>query len=499
MVFYTHLVNKIYMENITKKYISYNNRKNYLTNNYLKNIFINNKIKKHNNNYIEKERIKLSSNLTEEQKNAVVIDEDNTLVISSAGCGKTFTIVSKIDYLINEKNINEKEILCISFTNKSVEDLKQKIKYNVDIFTFHKLSIEILKDYNFQINICEGDYLEYIVNEVLYNYNLNNRLIIDFINYFILFEKEETKVFKKKNKMLLLIFYLYKIYISEKESSNLLDFNDLIKKSNDYINKYGLKRYYKYIIIDEYQDISNDKYKLINSIKNVCNSHLFCVGDDYQSIYNFSGSDLDLILKFKKMFGYTKVLFLTKTFRCPYELTELSTRFILKNKKQIRKKVISDRRIKKPVKIIYYDKNIIIKFKKIVLIFDKVLILIRNKNDIYLLKDKDIIINDNYIIFNNKRIEYMTVHKSKGLEEDNIIIINLENKINGFPSLIKRDKLLNLVYKEKNKMEEERRLFYVALTRSKNYVFLFVDKNNPSIFIKEILKESKNNIEVLDL
>ena len=93
----------------------------------------------------------------------------------------------------------------------------------------------------------------------------------------------------------------------------------------------------------------------------------------------------------------------------------------------------------------------------------------------------------------------MTVHKSKGLEEDNIIIINLENKINGFPSLIKRDKLLNLVYKEKNKMEEERRLFYVALTRSKNYVFLFVDKNNPSIFIKEILKESKNNIEVLDL
>ena len=120
MVFYTHLVNKIYMENITKKYISYNNRKNYLTNNYLKNIFINNKIKKHNNNYIEKERIKLSSNLTEEQKNAVVIDEDNTLVISSAGCGKTFTIVSKIDYLINEKNINEKEILCISFTNKSL-------------------------------------------------------------------------------------------------------------------------------------------------------------------------------------------------------------------------------------------------------------------------------------------------------------------------------------------------------------------------------------------
>ena len=78
-----------------------------------------------------------------------------------------------------------------------------------------------------------------------------------------------------------------------------------------------------------------------------------------------------------------------------------------------------------------------------------------------------------------------------------------KNKITSFwwdtNLLIKRDKLLNLVYKEKNKMEEERRLFYVALTRSKNYVFLFVDKNNPSIFIKEILKESKNNIEVLDL
>ena len=103
------------------------------------------------------------------------------------------------------------------------------------------------------------------------------------------------------------------------------------------------------------------------------------------------------------------------------------------------------------------------------------------------------------MFYEDKEFNYLTVHKSKGLEEENIIILNLVNKVNGFPSSIKSDSIIKYAYKECNKIEEERRLFYVALTRSKNYVFLFVDKNNPSIFVKEILKESKNYIEVLDL
>ena len=247
----------------------------------------------------------------------------------------------------------------------------------------------------------------------------------------------------------------------------------------------GLKRYYKYIIIDEFQDISLERFKLIRLIKESCSSKMFCVGDDYQSIYKFSGSRLDMIINFKKYFGYTKVIKLTNTYRNSIELIKASTKFINKNPYQIKKKINSNKSISKPIKIIYYVKNMDIKLNKLInMIPGEILILSRNNRDIKI---------------DDKRISFKTVHKSKGLESENVILINLNNSCYGFPNRINNELQKKILPKSKYLYEEERRLFYVALTRTKNNIYLLVDKQNPSIFVEELIYNSRKYIEIINM
>ena len=129
------------------------------------------------------------------------------------------------------------------------------------------------------------------------------------------------------------------------------------------------------------------------------------------------------------------------------------------------------------------------------------MVLGRNNNDINNYIDENFKVEkDGAISLKNKNIDlrYLTVHKSKGLEADNVIVVNMNNDKLGFPSQIEEDKILRLVNKSKEKFlyEEERRLFYVALTRTKNNVYLLTQKNKESIFIKELEKEHKKNIEI---
>ena len=166
----------------------------------------------------------------------------------------------------------------------------------------------------------------------------------------------------------------------------------------------------------------------------------------------------------------------------------------MKNKQQIRKKLISNKHINNPI-IIYETKDYINTLKYILnTIKDQsIFVLGRNNNDINNYIDetytKD---NDNYT-YNNITFKYLTIHKSKGLEADNIILINMEDNILGMPSKIKDEKLLKYVNNTKDyyPYEEERRLFYVALTRTKNRVYIISPVNNQSIFLKEIKKYTK--------
>ena len=436
---------------------------------------------------------------------------ENTLVVAGAGSGKTFTIVNKIKYLLDNNIYKENELLVISFTNESVNDLKRKIDYNLDIMTFHKLAITLIN--NPDMKISNEYYLKYIINEYFNSYGKYNKkqnklikrilqemdidnlkkLIFTFINLYKsnyndinyllnLYQKSHfiNKIYFK------IILEIYHIYNQEIESSNLYDFNDMIKIATNNINNNIIKTNYKYIIIDEFQDTSLNRFKLIDAIMKQNNAKIFVVGDDYQSIYRFSGCNLDIFLNFNKLVSNLNIINLDYNYRNPKEIIDVANSFIMKNKNQIKKETICLKNINKPIKICFY-KNKRTAIEKILKYIDtKYLILGRNN------KDKD--------LFNVQDKPFLTIHKSKGLEEDNIILINLTNNNNSLPSKIKNHKIINkLIKTDYYPYEEERRLFYVALTRTRNNIYLLVPKSNYSIFIKELMKNYKKYIEYINI
>lgn len=436
---------------------------------------------------------------------------ENTLVVAGAGSGKTFTIVNKIKFLLDNNIYKENELLIISFTNESVNDLKRKIDYNLDIMTFHKLAINLINNPNMKIS--NEYYLKFIINEYFNSYGKYNKkqnklikrilqemdidnlkkLIFTFINLYKsnyndinyllnLYQKSHfiNKIYFK------IILEIYHIYNQELESSNLYDFNDMIKIATNNIINNQIKTNYKYIIIDEFQDTSLNRFKLINAIIKQNNAKIFVVGDDYQSIYRFSGCNLDIFLNFNKLVNNLNIINLDYNYRNPKEIIDVANSFIMKNKNQIKKETICLKNINKPIKICFY-KNKRTAIEKILKYIDsKYLILGRNN------KDKD--------LFNIQDKPFLTIHKSKGLEEDNIILINLTNNNNSLPSKIKNHKIINKIIKtDYYPYEEERRLFYVALTRTRNNIYLLVPKSNYSIFIKELMKKYKNYIEYINI
>ena len=290
-------------------------------------------------------------------------------------------------------------------------------------------------------------------------------------------------------------------YQNNLKEENIIDFDDIILLSTKLVKNTNLN--YKYIIIDEFQDTSLTRYNLIKEILDKTNANFLAVGDDYQSIYRFTGCDLYLFINFKKFFKDSKIYKIQTTYRNSQELLSLAGDFIKKNKLQINKNLKSHKHLNKPVKIIYYDnqKKEFVKLLDLLYRQNKknILVLIRNNNDINKILTKELEIENNVIKYKDMNIKYLTVHKSKGLEEEIVIIINLEDNDWGFPNKIKDEKILKniLPKKEKYKYAEERRLFYVALTRTKNEVYLLVNKNNKSYFIKEIVNNNNKYIETI--
>ena len=439
--------------------------------------------------------------LTQEQEDIIKTDAKYSLVIAGAGCGKTYTIIKRVEYLI-KMGVDPNKILIISFTNNTVNDLLKKIN-NVYIMTFHKLAISILKQ---DIKQIVTDYdLNYYVKE-FFKYNLTKKLkkylnyyldydagnldqfykrIISLINIYKANDGSTIKLISiyiklylnKKERYFLVLFYAFlSFYKYELKSYGGFDFNDLIIAAGKSRNKL----LFDYVIVDEFQDTSLIRLKLLNKIVKDNDASLMCVGDDYQSIYQFSGSNLNIFVNFKDFYPQLKTYYLTKTFRNSQELVKVMGLFVMKNPLQLSKKMISNKSLIKPIKIIYY-RDLFKTINRLLLKYPDVMILGRNKKD--------------NIGFSN----FFTVHASKGLERENVIIINNRNDYLGFPNQIINDKIsTNLINFKEIKYAEERRLFYVALTRTKNYVFLLVRHDEESIFIKELIKDYYQDIEIME-
>ena len=293
----------------------------------------------------------------------------------------------------------------------------------------------------------------------------------------------------------------YCFYINKIRKFNKIDFDDMILQAQHLLPT--LSNYkYKYIIVDEFQDISNSRQAFLSALIKHGNSKLFAVGDDWQAIYRFAGCDVNIFLNFDQYFNDIKINFITSTHRNSLELQKIVGPFIMANPMQYKKDIKSLKSQKDPIRIIYHNQNHISALNTALQEISQlnqnanVLILGRNRKDIEPYICNKIQCNNYKSImhkdFPNMTISYNTVHGSKGLECDYVIVLNCDNALNGFPNKMEDDIMLGLLNKTSSyNYDEERRLFYVALTRTRSIVYLITNKTRPSQFIKEIESKCK--------
>ena len=329
-----------------------------------------------------------------------------------------------------------------------------------------------------------------------------------FKKYFDENHEKYSNSIEKRNELYLdmikKIYYAYKDYLDDSE---YIDFNDMINEAVIKLRNGGLIHKYKYVIVDEYQDTSYTRFNLLKEVQNVTGSKVVVVGDDWQSIYGFTGCNVNLFSQFDKYFEHPKMVKINVTRRNSQKLIDVIGEFIQeKNNNLIPKKLLSEKiENKKPIKIFEYVSRAE-EVLALINILDKIseeksdaeiLILGRNNKDKFEIACKEIFEMTEFKDFTkidysfkpDLKIVFRTVHKSKGLEADYVVVLNLNNQINGFPNKIANDPILDFVSDkedENNTYPEERRLFYVALTRTRNDVYLFSKSTRPSSFVSEI-------------
>lgn len=334
-------------------------------------------------------------------------------------------------------------------------------------------------------------------------------LILSFITLMKANEKDIDGLHKdlmyqanSRNKTILtdIIKPFYEEYERTLRENYEIDFTDAIIQATDLCRE-GLWKHYDYILVDEFQDISVDRYKFLQALRSEePKTKLYCVGDDWQSIFRFAGSDMSLFYEFEQYFGFTELCKIETTYRFHQPLIDRSSEFIVKNTEQ---KV---KTIKTPVGDQYRtylsfekcdseDNGVLRKVEELVAKIpnsQSILLLGRyNYDAVSVGFDGKIDMKDSKIRvkIGGRELPFLSVHSAKGLEADNVILINCNQGAYGFPSLIEDDPILDFVLskKETYPFAEERRLFYVAMTRARMHMFVLYDQDKPSPFIGEFM------------
>ena len=306
-----------------------------------------------------------------------------------------------------------------------------------------------------------------------------------------------------------------------------VDFDDMINRAADLIRREGYSEQYRYIIVDEYQDISLSRFGLLSAIRDATGAKLMCVGDDWQAIYRFAGSDVTLFTNFGKLVGFHEEMRIERTYRNSQALVDVASAFVLKNPDQLRKRVTSmaPRQQRPPVAAISLaDQRGAFVFALNDLLATpggagEIKVLGRNRRDLERIFP-GLVPVDGFSFRDPKRhsdaeakfdkvityrsaggepieIGYMTVHKSKGLQADNVIVIGLVNDRYGFPNMVADDPMLELLLADSDRYDyaEERRLLYVALTRTRNRVWLVTGDESGypgvSAFVDELRRDNE--------
>jgi DNA helicase-4 len=312
--------------------------------------------------------------------------------------------------------------------------------------------------------------------------------------------------FRYRHTMFLSLFEdIWKAWECKLGAHECIDFEDMLNLAGDCIEQGKWSSPYELVMVDEFQDASQARARLVAGLVKEPGRCLFAVGDDWQSINRFAGADLAVMTDFESKFGHAVVLRLEQTFRCPQSLCDISSMFVQKNPKQLRKSVRAAKpNVAEPVRIVRVDDEAKIRSavsKRIEEIASqdaagskkaRIYVLGRyNKDRVYVPLGYD----DTRV-----EVDFITVHSCKGLEADHVILPRMTSETLGFPSRVADDPVLQLAMPGGDSFEsaEERRLFYVALTRAKASVTLITIARKESAFITELVKDHKLEVRNLD-
>ena len=320
------------------------------------------------------------SQLNDSQKLPTIHKDGPVMVIAGAGSGKTRVLTYRIAYLM-EMGVDPFSILALTFTNKAAREMKERIASIVGqseakslwMGTFHSIFARILR--------TEAEYLGYSSNFSIYDTQDSERLISSIIKELKLdkdlykYKSIRNIISSLKNNLVTVKAYfnnpeliqfdkesrkpmfgkIYQTYVERCFKASAMDFDDLLLKTNELLNKYPtvLAKYqqrFKFIHVDEYQDTNHSQYLIVKSLadkfENIC-----VVGDDAQSIYGFRGANIENILSFQKDYPSASVYRLEQNYRSTQNIVNAANSVIKNNLNKLEKEVWTENEIGEKIEI----------------------------------------------------------------------------------------------------------------------------------------------------
>ncbi|MEI8658263.1 DNA helicase IV [Vibrio sp. Hal054] len=501
-----------------------------------------------NSRWIENERLNWevlfnqveSSPLNISQQHAVLLNDDHNLVLAGAGSGKTSVLTARVAYLLQSHLAQAEDILLVAFGRDAAGEMEQRLKNKIglaaekiQVNTFHQLGLSILNKVDggnavispialdeklkkawcidwlkrhwmtptnfkrWQKHLSQWPIAYLAGDDELGSHVENPKLIawlekqLDQLALLGISKKSvqerlvEHPDYPRLNSELALCWPCYQAWQEMLKESNHIDFNIMISRATNYVTKRKFAAPWKFIMIDEYQDISPQRLDLIQALceQNTNQCNLFAVGDDWQSIYQFAGSDVDLTTDFESRMPYSTVHHLDTTYRFNDKLGEVANRFVQQNPQQ-REKTLNSVKTQSSKAVVLSPSSSVEKIldglNRKASGVKTVLLLGRNHYH------KPELLRDWQNSFLSLKLEFMTCHASKGKEADYVIILSVDE--GQFPARVKALHLDGALTASNDNFAfaEERRLFYVAMTRAREKVWITYTGNG-SVFVQELL------------
>lgn len=488
-----------------------------------------------------------SSPLNDSQRQAVLLNQDHNLILAGAGSGKTSVLVARAGYLLASQQAQPDDILMLAFGRKAAEEmserLKDKVGREIRVATFHSLGCQIIQAVEGELPAVSplvqdehtrNEWLSALLKDQWQNDTAAKRWQKHLTQWRIPGFRGDNSIEEQArsepllnwvwrhielmgqqggNKAVLsalvdsamgsgdkaqmkselaLLWPCYKVYSQYLKANRQIDFNTMIQTATEYVRQGKFIPQWRFVMVDEYQDISPHRLALIDAICQIPGTDnlapsLYAVGDDWQAIYRFAGADVNLTTGFEQRFGASHVMELDITYRFNNMIGEVANMFIQQNPQQLKKSLISVKKQKrKAVTLLAQDllEQELVQLASKVKKEASVLLLGRNHDQ------RPEKLADWQSRWPQLNLQFMTCHASKGREADFVFVLNVNRGV--FPAQDRDRGLLACLQSGGNEGmadAEERRLFYVAMTRAKEHVWICADPETLSPFVNELIED----------